>query len=359
MDRLGGVAEKERHAAGPMRVLVLGGSGFIGRHASAALQAAGCDVVVGTRDPAKARRKLLSPSPQCAFRRVRLERHLDPRSWEAVLEGVDAVVNCVGILRQRGRETYDRVHHLAPAALAAACAEGGIRLVHVSALGLRAPVRSRFLHSKRDGEDAIRACGGDWCIVRPSLLDGRGGFGARWIRRVAGWPVHALPANATGRIAALDVCDLGEALARLVVGPRMDGPSREFELGGLQERSIGEQLRAMSPRTRPPLGVKVPVWLARLASHVCDLLHVTPYSFGHYELLRFDNCPRPNRLPEVLGRLPRPVPAAEGGIIRFTSSQSKEPACRLSRHCPPTMTPKSLSWRSSSTKRSASAPTAC
>lgn len=313
MDRLGGVAGKGRQAGRPIRVLVLGGAGFIGRHASAALQAAGCEVVVGTRNPDRTRSKLPWPSPVVDFRKVRLERHLESRSWSEVLEGIDAVVNCVGILRQRGRETYDRVHHRSPAALAAACAEAGLRLVHVSALGLRAPVRSRFLHSKREGEDAIRACGGDWCIVRPSLLDGEGGFGARWIRWVAGWPLHVLPGNASGRIAALDVRDLAEALARLVLAPRVDEGSREYELGGLQERSIGEQLQAMSARARPARGVALPAWLARLASHACDLLHVTPYSFGHYELLRFDNCPRPNRLPELLGRVPRPIPVAAPG----------------------------------------------
>lgn len=309
MDRLGRMQASAGGGERPRRVLVLGGSGFIGRHAAAALHEAGCEVVIGSRRPARARRKAQGSAGAFSFRQVHLERQLEPALWTDALDGVDAVVNCVGILRQRGRETYDRVHHRAPAALAAACVRAGIRLVHVSALGLRAPVRSRFLHSKRAGEDAVRACGGDWCIVRPSLLDGEGGFGARWIRRVAAWPVHALPANASGRIAALDVRDLAEALARLVLAGSLEGASREYELGGVQERSMGEQLRAMS--TRPEVrSVPVPACLARLGSHVCDLLHLTPYSFGHYELLRFDNCPRPNRLQEVLGRLPRPIPAA-------------------------------------------------
>lgn len=323
MDGSGGRARGGDAGSRSLRVLVLGGSGFIGRHAVAALRQAGCEVIIGSRKPARARRKLPERPDPVAFREIRLERQLEPGSWAGVVSDVDAVVNCVGILRQRGRETYDRVHHRAPAALASACAARGVRLVHVSALGLRAPVRSRFLHSKRDGEDAIRAAGGDWCIVRPSLLDGPGGFGARWIRRVSRWPVHALPANASGRIAALDVGELGEALARLVLAERVDEASREYELGGLEERSIADQLQAMSPRARVPWRVRVPVWLARLGSHVCDLLHVTPYSFGHYELLRFDNCPRPNRMPALLGRSPRAVPAlaAEG---RATASAPQE-----------------------------------
>jgi NADH dehydrogenase len=54
------------------------------------------------------------------------------------------VVNAVGILRERGSETYDRVHHLAPAALAAACAPAALRLIQVSALGLHPGARSGF-----------------------------------------------------------------------------------------------------------------------------------------------------------------------------------------------------------------------
>lgn len=290
-------------------VLVLGGSGFIGRHAVAALLAAGRRVIVGSRHPDRIEAKLPDAAARCPRRRVRMETLLETADWRALLGDVDAVLNCVGILRQRGAETYDRVHHLAPAALATACAERGIPFVHVSALGLEHRARSRFLRSKRVGEDAIRRSDADWRIVRPSLLDGEGGYGALWIRRVARWPLLALPDNARGRIAVLDVAELGEALARLVLMPLpqdADATQREFELGGTQAMTIEALLAAMRRRHGLPnaLCLHLPAWLARLGSHACDLLHATPFSFGHYELLRHDNCPRENRLPELLGRQP-------------------------------------------------------
>jgi uncharacterized protein YbjT (DUF2867 family) len=288
-------------------VLVLGGAGFIGRHVAAALRARGCRVIVGTRHPARRQRASAEP---LEYRHARLERMLVPEAWDDVLQGCDSVVNCVGILRERGRETYDRVHHRAPAALAAACGQRGLRLVHVSALGLDADVRSGFLRSKRDGEAALRASAADWHIVRPSLLDGDGGFGARWIRRVARWPIHPLPMDAVGRIAVLDVGDLGEAVARLLLDPLPDAV-REHELGGLQARTLAAHLAAMRAlRTSTTARyVAIPKVLARAAAHICDLLHWTPYSFGHLELLRHDNCPRDNRLPLLLGRAPRVVGA--------------------------------------------------
>jgi NADH dehydrogenase len=198
-----------------MNTLVLGGAGFIGRHAAAALARRGHLVVIGTRHPSRAPRRLPAALHSCERREVHLERLSSPEAWRPLLHGVDTVVNAVGILRERGAETYERVHHRAPAALAAACARGAIRLVHVSALGLHEGARSGFLTSKLAGERAIAARGSNYSIVRPSLLDGEGGYGALWFRRVAPWPLHFLPADARGRIDALDVGDLGEAIAAL------------------------------------------------------------------------------------------------------------------------------------------------
>lgn len=290
-----------------LRVLVLGGAGFIGRHASAALAARGHAVLIGTRRPARAAKRLPPRLHGCERREVHLERLTTPQAWDPLLRGVDTVVNAAGIMRERGAATYSGVHHLAPAALAAACARRAIRLVHVSALGLHAGARSRFLTSKLAGERAIAACGSNYSIVRPSLLDGDGGFGAAWFRRVARWPVHFVPADARGRVAALDVRDLGEAMATL--SEKRDAREwREVELGGNDLRTVGEYLAALRPAGLfPAVRVRVPAWIARLASHVCDLVHFSPFSFGHLELMRRDNAPARNLLPLLLGRAPAPV----------------------------------------------------
>ncbi|HLS83780.1 MAG TPA: NAD-dependent epimerase/dehydratase family protein [Arenimonas sp.] len=287
-------------------VLVLGGCGFIGRHVVSALRDMGASVIVGTRDPERAERRLPPQVQGCGRRGAHLERLFRPDDWSPLLAGVDAVVNCVGILRPRGRERYQAVHAQAPAALARACAEHGLRLLHVSALGLEAPARSGFIRSKREGEAGIRAAGGQACLVRPSLLDADdSGFGARWLRRVARWPVHPLPASARGHIAALDVRDLGEAIARLLLQP--EPLPAAVELGGRDALDLGDYLALLrrNYRSRPARRLSVPGWLARLVAHACDLLHLTPLSYGHWELLGRDNLPAENALPALLGRLPR------------------------------------------------------
>ena len=296
------------------RVLVLGGAGFIGRHTVAALLDQDVDVVIGTRfaGPLGKREPPHPDASSATQREIRLEQRVTPADWLPLIDDVDAIINCVGILRQRGRETYDLVHHRAPAALAEACREQGKRFVHVSALGLDKPARSRFLKSKLKGEQAIRAVGGDWVFARPSLLDGVGGFGAAWLRGIARLPVFVAPADARGHIAALDVNELGEALAKLGLGTaeelRLDD-SRVFELGGTKSWEFRDYIFALrrSYTDKPALCIPLPGLLARAGAHIFDILHFSPFSFGHWELLRRDNKPTRNRLPELLGREPLSV----------------------------------------------------
>ncbi len=285
------------------KVLVLGGAGFVGRHAVAALLDAGAGVVIGSRFPDS---RGVREAPR---RQTRLERLTSAADWRPFIDDVDAVLNCVGILRQRGKETYDLVHHRAPTALAEACRDQQKRFVHVSALGLDMPSRSRFLTSKLAGEKSIRETGGDWIIARPSLLDGVGGFGAAWLRAIARLPVYVAPADAKGHIAALDVSDLGKALARLSLDSAEElnlDDSRIFELGGIQSWQFRDYIDALRKTytDKPALCLPLPGIVARAGAHLLDMLHFSPFSFGHWELLRRDNKPTRNRLPELLGRDP-------------------------------------------------------
>jgi len=287
-----------------LRVLVLGGTGFIGRHAVAALHASGLQVAIGSRHPARHE----ATYPFAALHLVRFEQLLQPDAWASLLKDVDVVVNCVGILRQRPNESYDHVHHRAPAALALACTGAGIRLIHTSALGLHEGAKSRFLSSKLLGERAIAASGSDYAIVRPSLLDGEGGFGARWLRGLSRSPVHFIPRGARGGIAAMAATDLGKAFAALAAFASLSS-HREVELGGTRRYGYAEylrELRADYTGTRA-LQIPTPNWAARLGAHVCDVLHFSPFSYGHWILLQRDNMPSPNRLPELLGHEPLPI----------------------------------------------------
>ena len=291
-----------------MRVMVLGGTGFVGRHVAGALRARGHAVVIGTRHPRRALARLPAGLRDCDLRETHFESLTTRYVWQPLLRDVDVVVNAAGILRERGGETFDRVNNMAPAALALACERAGLRLIHVSALGLRPQAYSRFIRSKAAAERAIAATGADYSIVRPSLLDGEGGYAADWLRKLARWPVHCVPVAARGRLAALDVRDLAEAIAALCEA-RGKTEWREVELGGSVRRTLAGHLAALRARSddHPPLRVPVPHFVALVAAGLCDLLHLTPYGIGALELMWRDNLPGTNLLPALLGRAPTPV----------------------------------------------------
>jgi len=309
-------------APSPTRVLILGGTGFIGRHAAAALHRSGVHVTIGSRRPARHEQRY----PYAAFRPVRFEHLLQPDAWASLLIDVDVVVNCVGILRQRLTESYDDVHHRAPAALAVACAQANIRFIHTSALSLHDGAKSEFLSSKLLGERAIVASGADYCIVRPSLLDGEGGFGARWLRGLARSPIQFIPRSARGRIAAMTSSDLGDSYVALVAQSAMD-EHREVELGGTRHYSYAEYLRELRTDYTDSKALQIPLpdWMARIGAHMCDVFHFSPFSYGHWILLQRDNVPEPNSLPELLGRPPSPIRSKVDEKVRADLSFNLEP----------------------------------
>lgn len=295
-----------------MRVLVLGGAGFLGRHVVAALLARNHTVVIGSRYGAL-RGAFDDADDPYERRETRFERLTSPDAWAPLLGDVDAVVNCVGILRESGRATYERVHLVAPAALAMACAEAGIRrLVHVSALGLRRDARSRFILSKLRGEIALKRSPVPCTIVRPSLLEGPDGYASRWLRRVARWPVHCVPADAIGRIAVVDVRDVADAIA-VVCGRPPPRRCHTVELGGRSSFTLDEylaMLRQIQGIGRTARKLVIAPGLARVVAHACDALRATPLSLGHLELLRRDNVPTWNTLPRLLERAPHGLGSA-------------------------------------------------
>ena len=102
--------------------------------------------------------------------------------------------------------------------------------------------------------------------------------------------------------------ELGEAFAALASMPTLRA-HRVVELGGMHAYSYAEYLRELRAEyvASKALQLTLPNWLTRVGSHVCDVFHFSPFSYGHWILLQRDNMPSPNRLPELLARTPHPI----------------------------------------------------
>jgi len=220
------------------RVLVLGGTGFVGRSVCARLVRSGREPRVLTRDLGKAR--LLQVLPSVEIRRGSPQ---DPDTLAQALDGVDAVVNLVGILHQSARQPFEKVHVELPARLVRLMAERGVRrLVHVSALHAGASGPSLYLQSRGRGEAAIRAAGGiDATILKPSVIFGRDdSFLNLFAELVKLLPVVPL-AGASCRFAPVWVEDGSRCVDIALDEPATAGPS--FDLCGPGAYTLADIVR--------------------------------------------------------------------------------------------------------------------
>lgn len=264
----------------PLRkLLVLGGTGFVGRALVArwlATPGAGTDTVrIPTRRRVRGHALAMLPTVEL----VEADVH-DPRQWQALLQGVDAVVNLVAILHGSPAQ-FEQTHVTLPQQLAAACRQAGVqRLVHVSALGVPdgdpASAPSHYLRSKARGEQVLRAAPDlALTVLRPSVI-----FGAedRFIRLFARLqalaPVMAL-AGAQARFQPVWVEDVAQALVHCLRDPATAGQT--FDCAGPQVLTLAELVRMAgrwSGHVRPVL--PLPDWAGRLQATALGLLPGEP-----------------------------------------------------------------------------------
>ncbi len=151
------------------QVLVLGGTGFVGRAVCECLaeQAPATRVRVPTRRAAHGNSVRFLPNVDLLSANVHDEAQL-----RRLVAGCDAVINLVAILHGSAA-AFEQVHVALPRKLAQACQAAGVRrLVHISALGVGPNSPSNYLRSKTAGEAVLTEAQLDLTVLRPSVIFG-------------------------------------------------------------------------------------------------------------------------------------------------------------------------------------------
>lgn len=267
-------------------VTVFGGSGFLGRNVVRALAMRGYRVRAAVRRPDLA--GFLRPFGMVGQVHAVQASVRYPSSVAAALHGAVAAVNLVGILSERGKQTFEAVQATGAANVAAAVAGAGIdNFVHVSAIGADPESNSIYFRTKAEGEAAIRAAVPGAIIMRPSIQFGPGdSFLSRFANMARVSPVLPIVGPDT-RFQLVYAADVAEAIAHAVDGNV--GPGAIYELGGpeiLTFRETMERLLQVIDRRRPI--VSLPFGVARLAAPILQRLPGRVITSDQVRQLRHD-----------------------------------------------------------------------
>ncbi len=212
-----------------MRILITGASGFIGGHLTQALIETGHEIIAAVRRP----QSLQHRWPNIRTLPIDFSRDLNPEEWTPHLAGVDVVINAVGIIRESGENSFDKLHSRGPIVLFQACETAGVRRVlQLSALGADDQAFSHYHRSKRSADTYLKQTELDWAILMPSIVYGPGAKSMALFQAMAALPLIPLIDQGDQPIQPIHIQDLVRAVISLVEQPttlrqdiKMVGPS--------------------------------------------------------------------------------------------------------------------------------------
>lgn len=304
------------------RILLLGGSGFVGRHVANRLVARGCKIWVPTRRRDRAKHLILLPTCEV----IQTDIH-DDATLDKLVKGQDAVINLVGILHGVQAD-FDRAHVALTRRTIAACAKHNVlRYLHLSALGADISGPSMYLRSKGEAEKAIKLSRLRWTIFQPSVIFGEHDRFLNLFAQLARW-LPVLPvAGAQTKFQPVWVEDVAEAVVNALDNDAAYGKS--YELAGPKVYRLRE-LAKFAARTagHPRPVISLPHGLARLQAALMEMMPGEP-------LLSRDNLDSMKRdsVAAVKGGK-RFAPAPELGI--GSTPMEPEAALYLTGHSPRT-----------------------
>lgn len=277
-------------------VTVFGGSGFLGRHVVRALCRQGWRVRVAVRRPHLAGDvKLAGDVGQVQLVQANVRNRA---SIKRALENSNAVINLVGVMPERGRQTFQGTQALGAANIAQLAAEAGItNFIHVSAIGADKDSKSNYARTKAEGEAAVREAIPSAVILRPSIMFGpEDGFFTRFAVMARFAPVLPLIGGST-KFQPVYVADVALAIANAL---KPGNAGKTFELGGPRTYTMKELLQYITREIdRPRMLLPIPVSVMAPIGYIIGALSKLNPFFGppitgdQVQLFKVDNVVSP------------------------------------------------------------------
>lgn len=251
-----------------MRILVLGAYGLIGSHIIRRLNDDGHQLVgLGRRISTASRRFEFVEWVEADIAQL-----IDPADWAAILDGVDGLINCAGVLQTGLVDNVRQLHVTAMQACIRACQSKPVRLfVQISAIGTISNAPTSFMRTKAEADAFLASSDIDWFILRPALVIAPDAYGGTaLIRSLASLPVVIPSIDGAMRIQTVSVADVAETVARCVSG---DLPARQsYDLAHPEIHTLSDivAIHRQAMGQKPARIVRCPNWLAHLVGRLAD-----------------------------------------------------------------------------------------
>lgn len=273
--------------------VVFGGNGFIGKQIVQFLADQGVRIKVITRVPESAYE--LKPLGNVGQIVATTCDYSDAKALEALVRGADYVVNCIGILFEKGaKRTFERAHVTTPEAIAKACKKENVaRLVHISALGVDQN-SSKYAQSKLKGEKAVLKAFPQATILRPSVVFGEeDNFFNMFASLARVMPFLPLIGGGHTKFQPVYVCDVAQAAVKALTSHETGKASplgQIYELGGPEVLSFKEIYTKMFSYTHQPRClVSLPFGVAKVQASFMALMPTPLLTPDQVESLKSDN----------------------------------------------------------------------
>jgi len=288
-----------------MKILVLGATGFIGRHLIKTLSGAGHKVVCSARGDLSRSRVAMRYGwmPSDFGKDTRVE------DWMPRLKNkaFDVVINAVGILRESGEQHFQAIHEDTPKALFQAASECEIRqIIQISALGADKG-KSRYYRTKKAADDFLSALNVRSAVLRPSIVYGEDGASTQLFMKLARLPVIPLVGHGDQKVQPIHIDELCKIILNMVEKPPANNPV--MDIVGPDALSLKQLLttyRQGLGKGKPHF-IYMPTKVVRLGAWLGDELHIPALSQESLDMLLQDSISDPKITTSLLGKPPRKV----------------------------------------------------
>ena len=276
------------------KVLIFGASGQIGRYCIRRLVKNNYKVIAVTRNSHKKGYILKTQAP-IGYLDIEEINIFNEKKIIELIEKADICLNLIGILFEKGKNTFNKIHTEFPDKISKICKDKNKRFIHLSALGLHAAKESKYAISKLNGEKKIRDNFEKSIIIKPSLVYSvDDNFTTRFMSILSLLPIFPIYHGGLTKFSPIHASDMAELIYYIIFN---EINSKDIEAIGPEVLTFKEMIEILLKCiNKKRFLISLPLFLAKISEYFFQLLPNPLITIDQINLLKYDNVKSNNGL---------------------------------------------------------------